>query len=161
MNSGNILITNCAHCLCQEVSHHPNLRLWKKSDHVLWQLWKFCFVHCALWFCCKASRNRIWIWSLPVKLEAQHDPAVPLLGRHPTESRSDDNKCSIHCSHENQPMRISPGAHQWMNGIRKCGICSQWSIWSTLKRRKFYPIFFRKIGEAGNCVKQSKADWER
>jgi hypothetical protein len=54
----------------------------------------------------------------------------------------------------------SPGAHQRMNGQRKCSVCTQWSI--TQPRRRMKWCRCRKMNGTGDHdVKQNKPDWTK
>jgi hypothetical protein len=71
--------------------------------------------------------------SQKVKLELPHDPAISLLGTHPKVCKSAYNRdtCTPMCiaalfTIPNDGINV--GAHQLMNGYRKCGKYTQWSI---------------------------------
>ena len=78
-----------------------------------------------------------WRFLKKLEIELPYDPAIPLLGIHTREARTEETyvpQCSLkHCLQE-----LGHGSnldvHHQMNGQGSCGTFTQWSITQPLKR---------------------------
>ena len=79
----------------------------------------------------------MWRFLKKLEIELPYDPAIPLLGIHTEETRSERDTCTpmfitalfIIARTWKQPRR--PSADEW---IRSCGTKTQWNITEPLKR---------------------------
>ena len=105
--------------------------------------WRWCgekgtLLHC--WWECKLAQplwRTLWRFLRKLKIELPYDLAIPLLGRHTEETRTERDTCT--------PMFIialfiiartwkQPRCPSSDERIRYCGTYTQWSITQPLKR---------------------------
>ena len=79
----------------------------------------------------------VWRFLKKLEIELPYNPAIPLLGIHTEETRTERDTCTLifivalFTIARTQKQPRCPSADKW---IRKCGTHTQWSITQPLKR---------------------------